>query len=221
MVRAVARCQWINHLTGELADGLADLAAEHRPAHLPDYAKQRPGHLAHFRWHHLVHGGDDAARNGLDKGAPDGQCLLDPFARPRRSRLRTGRNRCYPSSQWSASARVGYRAFLRSDTDRRLLRHGLPRHIAGEVPVDRSAVAAGQHPAEVLEDRAELGGVHCEHGRHRVLLGPELIGVLVALRLVWLAIRIARKIVHDGSSGTSTAPARHQDRRRGTQCTPR
>src|SRR5262249_31396900 len=50
----------------------------------------------------------------------------------------------------------------------------------------------------------------------RVLCRPKLIGVLVALRLVWLAIRIARKIVHDGSSGTSKAPARRQDRGRGS-----
>ena len=163
------------HLGRQPAEPLTDLRTEHRPRQLLHHAEQRPGH-AHpalrLRRHDRGRGLDHSARDRIDQGLPRGPGLLHPLrAAPGQRTNRAGgegRDRVEPGL--GQPHRLVDRAAFGVGNRRVTVTHDLlPREVAGEIPVDRSAGVL-QEPAHLLQGGPEVGrGRRPEQGREGIL----------------------------------------------------
>ena len=165
------------HLTGEAAEGLADLGAEHRAAGLAEHAHQRAGHRLRLGGQRVAHRGHDVLGDRLDEPLPHADGLLDPLgAAPGRRRCVTpDGNSVAESSQWSASRSASATALRwRSVGDGSgCLGHGAAGDVLGEGPVHRALVRR-HHRLHLAHQRGEVGHPARPARRHARTAGsPE------------------------------------------------
>ncbi len=224
-----------DHLERQRADGLADLGAEHRAADAAHHLLQRAGqrgrllrhrpelrHRAALAGEHRAHRVDHLAGDRVDQLAPRRQRRLDPLgAAPGLDRRRAGRERAgLVQPELGETHRVEHLLALggghRTVAGRR---HGLPGHVARQVPVDRAALVR-QQLTEPGERRADVAAA-AHQGREGVdrLVGTAGAGTRAALvvRRPWVEAEgkvahvsphvVARLVAPSGRSGRWCLPA--------------